>query len=258
MRPGIERQVARILLGLDTATCSAACVADAVRLAQQLQVALTGIFVEDDDLLRSARLPFATETPLGGGEERALDTGGLERALRARARGLEADLARLASAARVQWAFRTVRGRRVPALLAETQPSDLLFLSRTPRGPVEEAMLQEAHTLVVAFDGSDAALRAVALVAELVGQDGRDVVLLDAADASAPVSVTEARDWLRAGVRQVTVRPLAQVGRDDFLAGLRGLKPLLLLLPASSPLFTAPALIDDLRRVVPAPLVLVR
>lgn len=250
-----ERRIARILLGLEAAGPELPDIEPVVRLARLLSAELSGVFVEDDDLLRSAALPFAAEIPLGGGDPRALDVAGLERALRMTARRVEEELERAAERARVRWTFRVVRGRRLPAVMAEAGVDDLLVLARTPHNPAEQRQAAVAHTIAVLFDGSEAARHAVALAARLVGDDGRDLLLLDVAP---PGDSEAAREWLEARQIRVARHPLAELTAQRVLSALRASVPLLLLLPASNERVLSPGFVDRLRRHLPAPLALLR
>jgi hypothetical protein len=257
IHPATEQRIARILLGLDTASREPSCVAEAVALAALLDAELTGVFVEDADLLRIAGLPFSLETPVGGGDERTVDVAGMERALRARARELERELGRLAEGARVHWQFRVVRGRRVARLLEEVSQTDVLFFSRSPLGPITEGIRAEPGVLVVVLAEGDSSRRALALAARVAAGDRRDVAVLDAA-AEGGGAAAEARSALAGALGRVTVRRLGALDYAGFAAALKGLRPSLLLLPADSPALQDPVLIERLRRTVAAPLVIVR
>ncbi|HDP88735.1 MAG TPA: hypothetical protein ENN42_02085 [Thioalkalivibrio sp.] len=256
--PEAERRIARILLGLDTAGTGLQDIESILLLARVLEAELTALFIEDDDLLRSAALPFTTEIPLSGGDARALDVARLERSLRHLARRMEAELAQAAERAQVRWAFRILRGRRLPTLLAEAGVEDLLVLARTPHSTAEARQAAQAHTVAVVFDGSDSARHAVALAARLVGQDGHDLLLLDVAPAGKGLDVRAARQWLLERGIPATRRTLSELTAGRLLEALRGNVPLLLILPADHPAITTPGFIDRLRRHLPSPLALLR
>ena len=78
MTAGIER----IVVVLDAASENRAAIGTAARLAARWKVHLHGVFVEDDDLIRLADLPFARQVTLGFGVE-PLDLQQAERQMRA-------------------------------------------------------------------------------------------------------------------------------------------------------------------------------
>jgi hypothetical protein len=256
--PEAERRIVRILLGMESAGPELPDIEPAVRLARLLEAELTGLFIEDDDLLRSAALPFAAEIPLAGGAPRALDVVKLERALRMLAQRTEAELERAAERARVRWTFRVVRGRRLPTMLAEAGVDDLVVLARTPHSPAELRQAAAAHTIAVLFDGSEAARHAVALAARLVGDDGRDLLLLDVGGRTTADDARAAQRWLKSRGIRVALHALAALDAERVLNALRGNVPLLLILPAANDQVMAPGFIDRLHRHLPAPLALVR
>ena len=256
--PEAERRIARILLGLEAAGPGLPDIESIVRLARLLEADLAAVFVVDDDLLRSAGLPFASEMPLDGGESRALDVSALERALRSLARRVEAELGRVAEQGQVRWTFRVVRGRRLPAMLAEAGVEDLLILPRIPHGLAEQRRVEGAHTIAVLFDGSEAARHAVALASRLVGNDGRDLLLLDVGPREEGADARAAQQWLRSRGLRVALHPLAELNVDRVLSALRDNVPLLLLLPAGNSQVMAPGFLERLRRHLPASLALLR
>ena len=91
-----ERFAARRILAIDASDTSLDALAAAASLAARLGSELAGLFVEDEDLLRLAALPFGDilRSP-GGGRER-LDPESAEAALRA----IAAHARRRSSAAR--------------------------------------------------------------------------------------------------------------------------------------------------------------
>jgi hypothetical protein len=100
---------------------------DAVaQAAAALEAELTGLFVEDVELLHFAGLPFARE--IGAFSARALDVRTMERRLRSQAEEARRALAAAAEGKPLRWSFRVERGSvpaRVRSALAE---ADLVVL----------------------------------------------------------------------------------------------------------------------------------
>ncbi len=200
------RRIRRILVALDASADSLAGLEAAVQLAADLRAEVTGVFVEESDLLRAGQLPSSREVTLFGGEPRELDPDELAREIRAQARRAREALEAAADRARVSWTFRTLRGRPSRELAAAAEEADLVALGATGRSPwrapgttVRElvrtlgrpvlVLRQGTHlgrSVQVMHDGSEAGWEAVRTGAALAGRDdARLTVLLTAADAGA-------------------------------------------------------------------------
>lgn len=106
----------------------ASAVATAVDLARTLEAELVGMFVEDAELFDLAGLPFAGEVGFPSAARRTLDVAALERALRAQAARLRADLTARLAGMPTKWTFEVVRGRVAVALAATAGGQDLVVL----------------------------------------------------------------------------------------------------------------------------------
>ena len=100
----------------------------AAQVAQVAQVDLAGVFVEDQELLDLARLPFSSEILSASGQTRNLDIHRVESDLRAIALGMQEALRKLAEQARRRYSFRTVRGHLLRELIAQADAGDLILL----------------------------------------------------------------------------------------------------------------------------------
>lgn len=165
-------KIRRVIVGLDPAAHSRALLEAAVDLAGQMQAEILGLFVENQDLLHFAGLPFARELGLESATRRALDIESMERTLRALANEARQALESVAGATQVQWSFRVVRGAPAAELLAAAEEFDLVIanLEVPPEGPssvsiravragdVEalRALLEAAEGGVLVLSGADA------------------------------------------------------------------------------------------------------
>ncbi len=193
-------RVRRILLALDASSSDKATLAAAVELAARFQAELLGLFVEDADLFRLA----------GGSSVRAfdalldaqhdLDSSQIERLLRAQASRMRRSLTSVAERLKVAVSFRVTRGRVAPEVLAEAQNADVLVLGKSGWALVKSRRLSRAtravlsaspvSTLVlhpgsrlelpvlVVYDGSPLADRALAAAVTLAGGDGGPLTVL--------------------------------------------------------------------------------
>lgn len=116
-----------MVVGLDTSLMARETLALAARLAASIDARLKGIFVEDENLINLAALPFAREYSLSGvvqdmNPERML------RAMRAQAESTRRVLARLAAEAHIEWSFDIRRGHPLHQLAQTAQTSDTLVI----------------------------------------------------------------------------------------------------------------------------------
>jgi len=167
--------IRRILIALDASTSDIAALETAVALASRMEAELLGLFVEDINLLRFAALPFAREVSFFPARTRRLDSGEMERALRAQASRAEAVLIEAAARQRVRCSFRVVRGEVTTQLLAAAQDIDLVALGMTHRqfrrisSTVREIVNAAQSSVlllspvVVVYDGSPASAMALSV-----------------------------------------------------------------------------------------------
>jgi nucleotide-binding universal stress UspA family protein len=195
--------VRRILVALDASTHSLAALSAAVELAAAMEAELEGLFVEDVNLLRLAGLPFAREVRHTASLE-ALDSPRMERALKAQAAQARDALAVAAGRAQVHWSFRVVRGQVAQEVLAAAAQADLVTLgkqgrSRSPGARLGSTALRVALDapgtlllvehgvpgglpVLVLYDGSEGAERALDAAARLAKASGSPPIVLLLAD----------------------------------------------------------------------------
>jgi nucleotide-binding universal stress UspA family protein len=183
----------RILVGIDVSAASLDALSAAATIAARLGSELAGVFVEDEDLLRLAGLPFAGIVRVPGGRREPLDRASAEAALRAVASRAREALERTASHHRLACSFRVRRGRVVPELLAAAEGADLVVLGaashgRPARGAVGETAraaaarapasvlllargARLAGDVVAVDDGTPAGSRALAAARRVAPQD---------------------------------------------------------------------------------------
>lgn len=181
-------ELRRILMAVDTAALSAASIACVVDLAARLEAELVGLFVEDDELLRSAALPVVRRVSFLTGAHEGLDVARTERELRALAAAFERELAAAARRSNVRWSFRVVRGRVTSEVARAAADVDVVVVRRGGRPPsaVRASVLAlpaEPHLeapVLVPFDGSPATAAALAVAARLAsdGAGSLEVLLL--------------------------------------------------------------------------------
>lgn len=275
------RAIRRILVAVDASPHSLAALAETIDLAARLHAEILGLFVEDADLLRLAELPIAHEVGAATAIVRPVDRVAVERQLRARARRVEAQLARLAAPARIRWSFRVARGAVAPELLAAAHDIDLITLGRAGWSPFGRRQLGSVLRLLAAeaprpvmvlraragiatpavlvYDGSPAARAALTLAADVVhGRDGELRVLVAADDAAtADRLAAEVAGLLVALQRHPSVLRLAPVTVGALARAADQLRAGTLVLPADHAL-VAEGNLARLLEAVRCPLLLVR
>ena len=117
--------IERLVVTLDAASENRTAIDTAVRLAERTGVPLHGLFVEDQDLLRLAGLPFARQVTIGGGAEPlSHDTVALQ--LRAAAERTRQELVGAAQRHRVTCTFEIVQGENERRVTSASE-SDLVI-----------------------------------------------------------------------------------------------------------------------------------
>jgi hypothetical protein len=102
-------EIKRVVVPLDAASESGLAIDTAARLAAQWPVPLHGVFIEDEDLVALAGLPFARQATLGARLE-PLTREHVEDHFRAFAERSRRDLAAAAERRGLKWSFEVVRG----------------------------------------------------------------------------------------------------------------------------------------------------
>ncbi len=209
-QPPNRQPIGRVIVPLDAASDSRAAIDTAARLAARAKAPLHGVFVEDEDLLNLASLPFARQITLGGGTER-LTTAQLELHLKSAAERARKELAAAAKRHGVKYTFEVVRGASKSAFAGASE-RDLVVAGGLTR-PIGDHFRLECRW----WSSLDAAQGPFLLVRHAWSASGAVVMLLrDRSRASArlleaAVHVAQAAD------RGLTVIcPPAVAGREGL------------------------------------------
>ncbi len=116
----MTQEIERVVVPLDAASETGTAIDTAARLAARWQVPLHGIFIEDEELIGLAGLPFARQVTLGTGTQ-PLTKDHIEDHFRAFAERARSELARAAERHGVKWSFEVVRGPLAPDTLGGEQ-----------------------------------------------------------------------------------------------------------------------------------------
>ena len=117
----------RILVCLDASPASLAALEAALLLAAEIDAELDALYVEDDNMLRFAGLPFTRVIGAYSPGPREVEPVDVERALRLQAERMRRLVAE-AAGTRVAWRFRVARGDVGREVLAAARDAELLTL----------------------------------------------------------------------------------------------------------------------------------
>ncbi|WP_435104614.1 universal stress protein [Arhodomonas sp. AD133] len=271
--------IQRVVVLLDGSRASRSALQAAVDYAERRGAELLGLFLEDTDLLRSARLPFGREIGLTSGNIRTVDESALQARLRQRAGELHRLLASTARRRPLRWRFEISRDRPDAITRSTTREGDLLIIARPGwhrgRGPgmsVGLARLASEANCAVLVLGEDrpATDRPVLVLYEhtAVGERAMNVAATMARDASQPLTVLlppgssderiadAARGWAQRHGRRVVLQALSADDAPTLVATLNLQQGQALVLSRDSRAMESPAgrnLLDE----IDAPVVVV-
>ncbi len=155
MNPHSDPKVkTNVILTVDACSYSNNMVELAVAIAASGKIHLHGLFIEDEDLLTVAELPFTREISLTTAQEQPTDTTRMQNSLRALGTQFKTALQRSAQAADVSWSYDYVRGRRDDIALTEERDVRFTILGRTSLHRAETIPRQRTHRILIVEDHS--------------------------------------------------------------------------------------------------------
>jgi nucleotide-binding universal stress UspA family protein len=250
----------RILVSLDTSARGQAALQAAVRIALNSSAELQGLFVEDEDLVRLASLPFVREVDFASASPRELHLGNMERALRAAAEDAQRSFAHTLQQLDLHWTFRVVRGTIAQASLAAAVDVDLLVIGqqgRSPRffaGGFLPTRSKSDKRVVAVFDGSPSAYRTLALANSLVAPDSPALSVLVIADDGDEVT-RQCVGWLKQEGIRAEIDKVINPSEDTIVDYVRKWPPNVLVINRDSK-FTSDSQIYRLVNEFDCPLIL--
>lgn len=250
-REGPQIRIRRILVALDASPGSTEALERAVEMAALWKAELSGLFVEDIDLLRLAAAASATRFVYPTASEEPLSMLAMESELRALAERAKRELGQAAARASVSWSFRTVRGRLPAEILLAAAQADLLSLggagwslARAAGGRARSSAatagrgVWAALPVLVVYDGpqSDEACRFAAQLAETCGN--RLTVLFPSPSARLDPAAQAAVLRLLSGQRlKVRLRAIDSADIPGLLRAVRSEEGEMLVMSGRSALF---------------------
>ncbi len=229
----------RIMVALDTSARGQAALEAAIRLALNTSAELQGMFVEDEDLVRLAALPFAREVDFASASTHQLRAASMERALRAAAEEAQQAFARTLRQFNLRWTFRVLRGRIAEASLAAAGDVDLLVIGqqgRSLRVIARDSLPQrplEENRIVAVFDGSPSAYRSLELASSLDPSNAPPLSVLVLAD-DCDDAAQQCMSWLQQRNVAAEVNRIDNPSADAILEFVRQWPPKMLLINRDS------------------------
>jgi hypothetical protein len=272
---------ARVIAALDASCHDAAALTTAVEVAARLDVEVTGLFIEDVNLIRLAALPMVRHIAIGSAAAAPFNVEQLEADLRTLAARAAAELESAAARQGVKWSFRVVRGLPAAELTTATMTYDLLVVGATRAlagvpsrlgSPLQAAVRRAGRSilhvprrmtltrpLIVLSTGSKLTLRTLAAATHLVGAATREFAVLLAgvptgtARAADQIAAALAAQGYRSRIRQVGELTTAQLTRAVRESGSD-----VLIVAADLPGVEEDAALEDLMAGAPCPILIVR
>jgi nucleotide-binding universal stress UspA family protein len=140
-----QQGIQRILVAIDNLRQNERTLETAVELAAELQAELHGLYVEDENLLRLASMPFSREIGSSSAFFRPLSRNVIERTFRANAEEARRTLIASALRANVEWAFQVCRGQLLATTLAEAEKADLTIVE--PQSSIFDVLPESSHRI---------------------------------------------------------------------------------------------------------------
>ena len=268
-------EIRRILLALDASPGSLAALEAAVDLAAKIEAELSGVFVEDEDLMRMAESPYARQIVYPSSAQTATSRASVEREIKSQGERARETLARAAERAHIRWSFRTVRGKVTSQLLAAAGEGDVLAVGRASwhlaasgrTGSTAFTLATSAVPLLLAaqraqlgnvslavyYDNSSASRKALFTAARLAQAGGGTLtVLLAVPEAERPVLREHAGELLPAAGVAVRFRSLKPQDEASLLEALRTERVGMLVMPSRAP-FQEPEALEKLLGKIETP-----
>lgn len=199
--------IRHILVAVDALQTDMTILHTAVRLSAFLQADITGLFVEDVNLIRLSQLPFSQEVRYHTAGVQPLYQEQMQQVLKSHAVWLRHDFGQRAAERAVRWSFQVTRGFVSQELLTAAKQADLLIIGRLGRsgrsqkrvGSTALAAVLQADTsvlvvspeadfsrpVVLLVDGSEAAVYALSVALDLAQLSKQLIIYIQANDEGA-------------------------------------------------------------------------
>lgn len=246
----------RIVLLVDRGTLP--LMEPAISLAALVQAQLEAVFIQDDDLLQVASLPFSREVSLRTATVRRFNRKQLQQEIDHEFEQFRGRLEQAAARSRVQWECRRYVGSRRDAWQESAQQVALLVAGGAQTMVRRPAAAQRLRDMVYAvYNGTEAARNAVKVALSVAEAERLHLVVLIPEAPNYHKWYQEAQNLVQhAGISSQLVpvhHPDSMPNLKVMVAGLRGT---LLFLPQELEILS-PLNIDELLQVIRLPVIFV-
>ena len=214
------------------------------RLAARYSSEVSGVFIEDSDMLRAIRLPFALEVCRATNRVKPADLIEIERSLKQRAVSARQLITDTAEQSGIKWNFKVIRQRTASAVLELAQGSDVIVFSSATSNQHRQRVTKEevsrsphhplnGDSIVVLLDDSVAGAKAAEFAhkfAEL-RQILLSAVVIDTQQEGLDKRVHRLLQESR--YRVAHIQALCNPGFSEVVTTASALHPVALVLPAT-------------------------
>lgn len=236
------------------------------KLAAGFEAEVSSVFIEDADMLRAARLPFALEVCRATNMVRRVDCDEIERALKERATAARKLIEETAARTGTKWSFEVVRRQTAAAVLEIARGTDVtMFSAATATRYRDEAPAVSGRAgpataggaIVVLVDRSAASGRAVQVAGKLAEVRGIPLYAVVCAATRAGADRLTAQ-LLRSGWFDAAhIESLCAAAFSDIAAAARAHRPAAVVLPIAQ-LEGSVERIDEFDAAVESPILIVK
>ena len=143
-----------ILVAVDASPASLGALAIVAELAGILDANLAGLFIEDEDLLSAASLPFSTESRIHSASESPLERANIEQQMRLLSATAERALKAEAERWKVRWHFKHIRGNVLAELIGAAEKMDMISIGASGWGASLNLSLGRCAKTIVQKSGN--------------------------------------------------------------------------------------------------------
>ncbi len=133
MNTNHDYRIERIVLAFDSSGCNHFTIEHIFNIAGYLNSTIQAIYIEDNNLLNAAGLPFTREVALHTAQTRKLDSQQITRHFNKLASQLRSMLETQSQAANIPSSFRVTRGPMLQTILQESNNAQLVYLPAVSR-----------------------------------------------------------------------------------------------------------------------------
>lgn len=167
-----------IVLTVDAHSYSINMVDVAVAIAASSKTHLHGLFIEDEDLLDVAKLPFTREISFATAREYPTDITRMQNSLRALGTQFKTALQRSAIASNVSWSYDYVRGRRDDIGLDGVPDVSFTIVGQNSLHRAETVLRKRMHRMLIINNHSPRLSQLLKVLLERFNHDPVEVTLL--------------------------------------------------------------------------------